>query len=73
MANMPTFRIIVVPLSSVLDIPGRVILLDTKNEGKAVLLNKGNYQSTRRNKPEDLNFQKQCVTTKNLALSEMLL
>jgi hypothetical protein len=59
--------------SSGLDIPGRVILLDTKDEDKAALLNVGNYQSTRRNKTEDLNFQKQCVTTKNLALSGMLL
>ena len=61
------------PSSSGLDIPGRVILLDTKGEEKATLLNIGNYQSTRRNKTEDLNFRKHCVTTKNLAFSGMLL
>jgi hypothetical protein len=73
MANLPTFRKIVVHSFSVLDVPERVILHDTKDEGKAVVLNIGNYQSTRRSKPEDLNFQKRCVTTKNLALSGMFL
>lgn len=61
------------PSSSGLNIPGRVILLDTKDEEKAALLNTGNCQSTGRNKTEDLNFQKRCVTTKNHALSGMLL
>jgi hypothetical protein len=61
------------PSSSGLDIPGRVILLDAKDEEKAAVLNIGNYQSTWRNKTEELNFQKHCVTTKNLALSGVLL
>jgi hypothetical protein len=61
------------PSSSGLDIPRRVILLDTKDEEKAALLNIGNYHSTRRNKTEDLSFQKHCVATKNLALSGMVL